>query len=497
MRNIYIIPVIVVFSILSSCNKWLDITPKGNAEASEMLSTENGYNAALGGVYYLLTTNSLYGRELTYGMMDVLAQYWDLTNQTTHTYYKQSLYDYKDATTVSRIEKVWSTMYKAVAQINLILESLEQNRDKIKYSELIEGEALALRAFIHMELANLFGPVIKSETDLDKNCIAYRTKFNTEALKFESFRAIMQKVKADLNRAIVLMDKDPIIDNPRYLNGNSSMLDYNSVLDRRGSRMNYYGAKALLMRVELSLLNKNGAYLIAKDLIETFKTNDRFTLVTSTRDLNYGAEMLSAMYKNDLWSEAAKIFINERVESSKQSLVITPAHYSTILNHIYGRTPDGAGTDRRLNYWFEKAQSSFDYYYFTKYKEVQYQGLSRLAYYPEIPIVRLSEVYFTACETMVGTDNKLALEYLNEVRKARNLPDLEEGYSSEEILDFMLREMRKDFIGEGRMFITYKRLFQSFYVKQGIIIAASDDKFVFPIPDSEYEYSPNEKPTTK
>ena len=38
------------------------------------------------------------------------------------------------------------------------------------------------------------------------------------------------------------------------------------------------------------------------------------------------------------------------------------------------------------------------------------------AYYPEIPIMRLSEIYYIACEAQIGVDNTLALQYLNDVR---------------------------------------------------------------------------------
>ncbi|MEG0796881.1 MAG: hypothetical protein RR397_10330 [Odoribacter sp.] len=59
-----------------SCNSWLDVTPQGQVEASDMLSSEKGYNSALGGVYYTLSSSTLYGKELSYGLMDLLAQYW-------------------------------------------------------------------------------------------------------------------------------------------------------------------------------------------------------------------------------------------------------------------------------------------------------------------------------------------------------------------------------------------------------------------------------------
>ena len=88
---------------------------------------------------------------------------------------------------------------------------------------MIEGEAYALRAFMHMELAAMYGPVIEKEGDLDQACISYRTQFNVEAQKFESMRSVLTKAKADLLKAQDLLKEDPIVGNKRYGDGNTSM----------------------------------------------------------------------------------------------------------------------------------------------------------------------------------------------------------------------------------------------------------------------------------
>lgn len=51
-------------------------------------------------------------------------------------------------------------------------------RDDIDNYNLLLGEVYALRAFAHMELFELFGPVIHTKADLLKNAIAYRTAYN-------------------------------------------------------------------------------------------------------------------------------------------------------------------------------------------------------------------------------------------------------------------------------------------------------------------------------
>lgn len=493
MKFRYILILISALALMS-CNDWLDITPQGQVEGDDLLTNEKGYNAALNGIYYKMTSTTLYGQELSFGMMDVLAQYWDLSSKSKNSYYKQSQFDYEDASAKTRIDAIWSMMYQGITQANYILESLEHNRSAIKYAELIEGETLALRAFMHMELAGMFGPVIRTEGDLDKTAIAYRTAFNVEAQVFESMRSVLTKAKEDLLKAQELLKNDPIIENKRYGDGNISMLDYHSVLERRGDRMNLFAVKGLLMRVELALLNKRGAYEIADELIRTSKQNELFALTNREDELydkNLGGETILGFYKNDLW-EVTKVLFGFEKGSQTDNFCIVPNQYTVYLNDLYGRAPDGSGTDNRLRFWFAKPSSGGNYYIFTKLQETTYPGTILLPYYSEVPILRLAEVYYVACETMIGTDNAKAVGYLNDVRESRNLPRLTGTYGNEELLEFLMREMRKDFIGEGRMFPIYKRLFKEFYVKQGVTVTPTNEKYVFPIPDDEYEFSPNE-----
>ena len=496
MKLKYVIIVLIALLSCSSCNDWLDVVPQGQVQGEDLLMDEKGYNSALDGIYYKLTSKTLYGMELSFGMMDVLAQYWDLSTKTKNPYYKQSLFDYEDATSKTRFKAIWSMMYQGVTQANYILESLEGNRDKIKYSELIEGETYALRAFIHMELASMYGPVIHSEADLDKKCIAYRTEYNVKAQEFESMRSVLTKAKEDLIKAAELLKNDPIVENKRYGNGNSSMLDYHAVLERRGDRMNLYAVKGLLMRVELALMNKAEARQWAVNLIDECKSTELFILTDKTDklyDINMGEEMLLGFYKNDLWEVARDTFGMDK-GSAESNLCKKTKKNNIYLNELYGRAPDGAGTDNRLRVWFQRPSSGADYYNFQKLYETPHPGTIYLPYYPEVAILKLSEVYYVACETSIGLDNEKALEYLNEVRDSRNLAKLAGPYGNEELLEYLMREMRKDFIGEGRMWPIYKRLYRDFYVRQGVIIAPTEDKYVFPIPDEEYEYSPNTNP---
>lgn len=496
--KLYII-LLLLFSLIA-CNNWLDITPKGQVEATDMLSTTSGYNTTLAGVYYTLSGNILYGKELSYGLMDLLAQYWDIGNSTNHKYAKLSQYDYTDAFAVSKIDSIWKNFYTGIAQCNLILESIRTNRNEIKNADLIEGEAYALRAFMHMELFRMFGPVIRTTADLEKTAIAYRTNFDVKALPFESGRSVLTKVKADLTEALRLLQNDPIIQNGRKGDANTTRLDYQDILNRRGARINYFAVLGLLARNEQLLLNNDEAYTYAKRLIDESKDAELFPLVNKSniqllggKDLNYSKEMIFALYTNNLYDLADATFMLNGKGTSSTSFLINSDLYTRFLNELYLRTPDGSGNDNRVGDWFQGNPQTGQYTLLKLKKSENISGIGTL-YDPEVPVIRMSEIYYIACESQIYKDKTLALSYLNEVRTARNLPKLNGPLTEDQLKEYLIRDARKDFIGEGRMFLMYKRLFAPIYVKAGLEIQPLETNFQFPIPEAEYEYSSNEKP---
>lgn len=500
-NNIYIL-VLLLFS-LNACNNWLDITPKGQVEATDMLSTSSGYNSTLGGIYYTLSSKSLYGKELSYGMIDLLAQYWDISNTPNHQYAKLSEYDYTEAFAMKKIDSVWKGLYTGITQCNLILESLENNREKIKNASLIEGEAYGLRAFMHLELFRMFGPVIRTVGDLEKTAIAYRTHFDVKALPFESGRSVLNKVKADLIKALDLLQNDPIIQNGRKGNANTSLLEHQEILNHRGARMNYFAVLGLLARTEQQLLNPDEAYIYAKRLIDESKEAQLFALIDKNtiqllggKDLNYSGEMIFSLYTNNLYELTDDNFMLNGKGKGTTSFLINNDLYTRFLNDLYLRAPDGSGNDNRVNDWFS-GNTQLGQYTLTKLSKAANVGGIGVLYDPEIPIIRMSEIYYIACESQIYKNKKLALFYLNEVRKARNLPEIKDPVTEENLIDYLIRDARKDYIGEGRMFCMYKRLFAPIYVKAGLEIQPSEAHFKFPIPEAEYEYSPNQKPNHK
>lgn len=500
-KYVYLLLMLLGILPFASCKKWLDVDPKAQISATDLLSTNEGYASALGGVYYTLSKPSLYGKELQYNLLDVLAQYWDV-NATTHSMYQAGKYNYQDQNTLLKINAIWSDMYMAIANTNQILQSLEKTDAKtISHYNLIKGEALGLRAYIHMELLKMFGQVIKTD-GMDKPAIPYRTNFDHTAKKFETTRAVLQLIDKDLNEAKVLLADDPIKTLGRIGGANSTgSLNYDAILDRRGSRMNCYAVLGLLARNAQLRGDQDGAYQYAMQLINEVKTNNnviRFTAaneiytpsIVNFRDIKFSAEMIFSLYDRDQYKNAGPLFgYPDYAQSSNQGLLV---NYSRMKNFVYASTTDGSGDDYRFKYWFPSAGSPI----FLKFiAAVESSGLG-VGYYPEFCLMRLPEMYFIAAESQIGKNNQLVLDLLNQVRVTRGLIQplsLNTLNTNEALLTAIVNEERREYLGEGQLFLLHKRLFRDIIMDNGSKITASASIFVFPIPDSEYEFSPNVK----
>lgn len=503
MKKYYLFFMVCLLLCVTSCNDWLNVNPQGQVEAEDLYTTTQGCNSAVGGIYYTFSGSTLYGRNLSYGVMDVLAQYWDLTNAPSHQYYNLSAYDYASSTAVNTFGKIWGDLYYVIAQCNAFIEYSAPHAGKISNYDLLQGEVYGLRALAHMLLFELYGPVIHTAADLQKPAIAYRTEYNNISRVFDSGAVVLQKAAEDLTRATELLANDPIREVGRQGDLNTSIIDYESVLNYRGARMNYFCALGLLARLEMLRKNPDAAYTYAERVME--ESEDVISLIdkenimssSGSRINNYATEMLGSFYVNNLYDMTYPMFGMEgKGVSSNQVLSLSNNQLDDWFTNIYNRAPDGTGADNRYIYWFvEDGETGICN--FTKYHEAEERVNMAPAYYPEVSIMRMSEIYYIACEALIGKDNERALEYLNDVRVTRNLPELEGPLDDETLLEYLVREARKDFIGEGRMFAMYKRLFRDIYVRQGITVKAREENFVIPIPDDEYEFAGIEKPEEK
>ena len=78
MRNPILFILLFPLFMLSGCSKWLDVSPENQITDEDLYKDYNGFRNALNGVYRELSEQGLYGRELSWGFLSVLAQDYDV-----------------------------------------------------------------------------------------------------------------------------------------------------------------------------------------------------------------------------------------------------------------------------------------------------------------------------------------------------------------------------------------------------------------------------------
>lgn len=455
---------LIAFST-TSCNKWLDVKPKTEIESDDLFSDENGFKEALAGVYSKMTMPSLYGRNLTFGLMDAMGQYWDI-RATTHQYFDALVYNYESANLQPMISATWNDMYNAISNTNNIIESIDDKRDVFRYDNyaIIKGEAMALRAFLHFELLRMFAP---ADFTTETAYMPYVTSFDKKIKPRVSPKKVIELAIADLEGAAELLKVDPL-----YTGREVSTDDDNGYLLNRNFHMNYYAVKGLLARIHLYTGNKTKASEAAQEVINAHDQKGLFPWVNrddvtnpqvNLRDRTFSSEHLFALNIKKLNDYISGYFRNG------SSLLITKKRPA---DEIYENLPD------YRTYFFETVESTPG----VLTKLLQLDGTASASPKRDrMPMIRLSEMYYIAAECKRATPAQ-AVEVLNVVRRQRGIAgDLPGSLNEIDVQNEIYKEYVKEFIGEGQLFYYHKRRGDEY-------IFNIKARYVFPLPDSEAEY---------
>ena len=242
---------------LSACSDWFDISPKTDVKAEDLFETESGFQSALAGIYIAMTNQNSYGANYTFGQLDKMVQYYDRTpggQQVDPSVIFQ--YDEENQTYNSKqvLANMWSSSYNLIANANNLLSWLDKNGERVIRSEeerdMIRGEALALRGFLHFDLLRLWGPFYRS--DSTALSIPYRLVADASRQPLLPANQIVRNILTDLSTARELLNFEK----------GTSLADS----DRR-FRLNYYAITALMARVCNYRNDKASALAYAEEVI--------------------------------------------------------------------------------------------------------------------------------------------------------------------------------------------------------------------------------------
>ncbi|HEY9261934.1 RagB/SusD family nutrient uptake outer membrane protein [Chitinophaga sp.] len=453
----------------SACNKYLDVKPETRLPLTDAFSSEAGYMNQLNGVYLSMTTFDMYGGKMNMLIPEILAQrYFQGSN---YDYRDLALYNYTESNTKGLMKGVWSDLYRQIANINLILDNIDTQKQLFSgYNyNLIKGEALALRTFLHFDALRLFGPVYGSNDSANMS-IPYYSYQSLMARPYLKANDLMDSLQSDINKSLVLLAKDPVI--TYGPGGDTSHLFTSS----RKTRFNYYAAKTLQARMLLYRRDKAGALAAAQEVIAIQPLRFPFT---GTTDANVKADpSLLGDCVFQLENIKLPLVYNELFSYALQPASILAPRLD-ILNGIYTETSD---VRIKTAIWSAPPDGSSSGKCFFKYVPI-YWGDSQLNIM--MPILRAAECYLIAAEA--APDKATGIQYLSTLRIARNTQAV---LPSANLTTELTREYRREFYGEGQLFYYYKRMNTASIPDQtttttSATVKMSRTQYVVPLPDEE------------
>lgn len=474
----YILYLFVAMVATTSCEDFLNITPDGQAKRDELLQTQQGIEDAMYGVYSQMRSTTLYGQELYYQTLEVMAHNLYCYGNTTLTAIGN--FDYENTYVKSTFESIWTAMYKNISNVNSVLNApLVASATEFPFT-IYRGEALGLRAFMHFDLVRLFAEQYTQNAKAAG--IPYATDFSLATPDFESLEKNYEHILADLLEAEQLLDNEE---------------DYEGIgnyMRDRQIHFNKYAVWATLARVYLTMGDKENAANYANKVI----TDGKYMLKEKTEVVDDLAGVLSK--KECLFGIYYSGLYNQVIAKLQQMTT----RYSLDLRNDYSAVyeKDNLGNDFRVEAYFTTTPNGSDYSVrlskFTDVYELQDNVISRPAdLILGINLIRIPEMYYIMAEALLETEPAKALEYYNEVRVHRGLEPLEVSIIDEEsgsvvenpfTLQHINDERFKEYIGEGQLFFNMKRLNMDITSYDGATVyKAGKNIYVVPTPDIEKE----------
>ena len=461
---------------LCACEDFLDQKSQMQVDAEHMFQTEQGFKDALTQCYVGLAGDYLYGKYMSYGPIETMAQHWELQSNNWENLYQL---DFTLDNARQIFELIYGEMYNVIVHANDVLRFLEKNGAVIESGQtrdVIEGEARAIRAFVHFDVLRLFGQMPFEPGKTVR--LGYAETVGKQEIPFLDFDSYVEKLLKDLDMAEALLaESDPLlVKSLATLDETGENEDF--FLDYRRFRFNLYAVKALKARVNLYLGRTEEAYRNALSVIQAkTKGGENVISLSGSDDLEkefyaMPSESIMLLSKTDI-SNTMFSTNSYYISSSRKTMLFEGALTGDIrIRTVWGSESSGLGGAVPLFRKFLQPSSGTG----TSSKDLRLK-------YQVIPLLRLAEMYLIAMETAPSESeaNRLYKDFMLS-RQMLVSQDL----SLEEMRQEIEKQYRRELFGEGQMFFYYKRHSASSML-WGRNSDLTEDNYIVPLPETELE----------
>lgn len=472
---------VLISCVSGACSDWLSVSPEEHVNEKDLFAEADGFKVALNGIYRKMGETSMYGKEMSFGAVEVLGRSY-LAHKLKPAYEGVYMTDYSSDEVKSIFQGIWSSAYNAIANCNNLIANIKDADPKLFPENILEknlilGEAYALRGFLHFDMLRLFAPSEKA--DDGKTYVPYFENYKSTYEPHLTLNAAMEKVKTDLLMAKKLVAPFDTLEAHRVwletkqrLEGASGGSLSDNIPDDlffayRGYRMNYYAIVAALARVYSWEGDLETAANLATEVIEAKNNTIRyFDFVAHSKfseDHKLRDEIVFAL-ANQKMIDIYKPYIPTGRSKNTDDFIVD--------KYIFGWDSDEK-EDQRFLTFLEKYSS---YYYSAKYTPQTGSTMGE----DIVPMIRLSEMYYIQAEYLYKSGQRTeGIQTIDKVRNKRGILSTSVG---DEVMDEtsfeeqLVLDLHKDLLLEGQAFFWYKKFDLKFSGKTN---------FVVPTPDNE------------
>lgn len=484
--------------LAQSCQKWLEATSSTQVSDTKMFSSRSGFHEAVTGVYIDMGSSACYGRNYTFFVNELSVLCDAYNSEESNPFHACQQHLYSNGTMTSLLEYMWRGGYNVIANANKILYEVDNRRDVItdetEYN-LIKGEMLAVRAYMHFDLMRMFGLSSWTSGNAGKKTIPYVTEYAAQVTPQSTYSEAVELLLADVDAALTCLKSDPVTGNKP---GNfDDVTNTDGYWNNRTLHLNYYAVEALAARIYTYVEEYEKARPYLQDIVDNVFEKGVVDWIDPEEEVNkssndqndwtFTSEQLFTLEITDLSSYTAGYCFG-----STPKMILDPTFIEDLFYHnTYSENPvlDGAedirGYAKTLKYG-GTGYTSYKFYYSSSLAS---------SYRNRMPMIRVSEVYYMLflADYKAG-DYESCLKWLETVTSHRGYTntDLSEyvGYP-DSLYEIFERDVIREFLGEGQMFHWVKmllRMDKDGFVSAGMGALASGADLLYPYPSSETSY---------
>jgi tetratricopeptide (TPR) repeat protein len=433
MKHITTVYLLLTILLLSACKKVLDTQSELYIDQTQSIVDKRSAQAALVGAYNALSQNAYQGNTFRY-ITNLLS---DNLKWVGNTPTNREFDVYGVFTTNTRVQELWSAIYKTVNIANNIIEKVpavndvtldqaERNKER--------GEAFFLRALSYFDLVRLWGnvPLVSAAT---------QNPGDAKGIKNSSPAQVYEFIKNDLDSAEALL--------PATVNRN---------------RANQYTVKALKARLYLYQNDWAKAESYATQIINDsadFKLVKPYSQFFAAK--NSSESIFEVDYTINNKNSYASNWFQSPTTGGKKELLPTDELVALL------KDPNTGGSRAALIFAVSGVTYGNMNFHIATGEDQSY-------------VLRLAEVYLIRAEAR-AQQSKLedGLKDLNVIRNRANVPSISVVATSDELIDKILLERRVELAYESHRWFDLIRTKKA----QQVLGITDVNKLLLPIPRQE------------